>query len=78
MSNIVLINAGDVDGKLPARIDLPASCTVADGINGYTLGYDRSGLSLEREQAGLLHGHSQRRIGWVRCTPDQVAIHAEP
>ncbi len=78
MNNIVLINNGDVDGGLPRTIDLPASCTIADGINGYTLAHSHSGLSIERQQDGLLPGHQRRLIGWMRCTPAQVAIHAQP
>jgi len=78
MNNIVLINNGDVDGGLPRTIDLPASCTIADGINGYTLAHSHSGLSIERQQDGLLPGHERRLIGWMRCTPAQVAIHAQP
>jgi hypothetical protein len=78
MNNIVLINNGDVDGGLPRTIDLPASCTIADGINGYTLAHSQSGLSIERQQDGFLPGHQRRLIGWMRCTPAQVAIHAQP
>jgi hypothetical protein len=78
MNNIVLINNGDVDGGLPRTIDLPASCTIADGINGYTLAHSQSGLSIERQQDGLLPGHQRRLIGWMRCNPALVAIHAEP
>jgi hypothetical protein len=77
MNNIVLINQGDVDGGLPQRIDLPRSCTIADGINGYTLAHSQSGLSIERQQDGLLPGHQRRLVGWMRCTPAQVAIHAQ-
>ena len=78
MSNIVLVNEGDVDGVLPPRIDLPPSCTIADGINGYGLDHSESGLSIERQQDGLLPGHHRRLIGWMRCSPAQVAIHAQP
>jgi hypothetical protein len=78
MNNIVLINQGDVDSGLPRTIDLPASCAIADGINGYTLAHSQSGLSIERQQDGLLAGHQRRVIGWMRCTPAQVAIHAQP
>jgi Protein of unknown function (DUF3142) len=78
MSNIVLVNQGEVDGVLPPRIDLPPSCAIADGINGYTLAHSQSGLSIERQQDGLLPGHQRRLIGWMRCTPAQVAIHAQP
>ncbi len=78
MSNIVLINQGEVDGVLPTRIDLPPSCTIADGINGYALDHGETGLSIARQQEGLLPGHQRRLIGWMRCTPAQVAIHAQP
>ena len=44
MSNIVLINQGEVDGVLPPRIDLPPSCAIADGINGYALDHSEFGL----------------------------------
>lgn len=77
MSNIVLINGGDVDAVLPLKIDLPPSCAIADGINGYTLDRSESGLTIKREQDGLLPGHQRRLIGWMRCTPPEVAIHAE-
>ncbi len=77
MSNIVLLNQGEVDGVLPTRIDLPPSCTIADGINGYALDHGETGLSIERQQDGLLPGHQRRLIGWMRCTPAQVAIHAQ-
>jgi len=77
MSNIVLINEGDTDGTLPARIDLPRACTIADGVNGYRLDRTDSGLTIKREQDGLLPGHRRRLIGWMRCTPAEVAIHAE-
>jgi hypothetical protein len=77
MSNIILINQGEVDGVLPTRIDLPPSCTIADGINGYALDHGESGLSIERQQDGLLPGHQRRLIGWMRCTPAQVEIHAQ-
>ncbi len=78
MSNIVLINDGEVDAELPVRIDLPPSCAIADGINGYTLAHRESGLSIERQQDGLIPGHRRRLIGWMRCSPGQVAIHAQP
>ncbi|HVN63717.1 MAG TPA: DUF3142 domain-containing protein [Candidatus Binataceae bacterium] len=77
MSKIVLINRGSMDSELPDRIGLPPSCRIADGINGYSLEYDRSGLAIKRQQAGLLPAHQQRLIGWMRCTPAQVVIHAE-
>jgi uncharacterized protein DUF3142 len=77
MSDIVLINEGDTDATLPLRIDLPASCTNADGVNGYTLDRTESGLTIKRAQEGLLRVHRRRLIGWMRCDPPEVASHAQ-
>jgi hypothetical protein len=77
MSDIVLINEGDTDATLPPRIDLPPACTIADGVNGYTLDRTESGLTIKREQDGLLPGHRRRLIGWMRCNPPEVAIDAQ-
>ncbi|SFS05302.1 Protein of unknown function [Dyella sp. OK004] len=67
MVDVLLRNDGEVDVSLPRRIQLPAECKVADGINGYTLA-DRDGQRyLQRAQDGWLHAHRQRAVGWARC-----------
>jgi hypothetical protein len=66
-ADVVLRNDGDVDARLPARIELPAACSIADGVNGYVL--DRRGGRpfLRRERDGWLRAHYQRALGWARC-----------
>lgn len=65
--DLVLRNDGEVDARLPARIELPAGCTIADGVNGYALAYRQGRPFLRRERDGWLRAHYQRAIGWARC-----------
>jgi hypothetical protein len=76
MSDVVLDNPDAVDAELPREVALPAGCTEADGINGYSLEQDQAGLTLTRLQPGLLHGHHQRLIGWARCIVFKEAFDA--
>lgn len=76
--DVRLHNDGRVDAALPARVDLPAGCSPADGVNGYRLGMRGSGMALERVQPGLLRAQHQRTIGWARCTAGGGALHVEP
>jgi hypothetical protein len=78
MSNLVLANTGNVDAQLPRSIELPSSCSIGDGVNGYTLGISNGGIKLERLQAGLLRSRYQLIVGWVRCAPEVKAIHVRP
>ena len=78
LSDIRLINDDDDDAELPHRVALPAGCGLADGINGYALAQENGGPVLERRQAGLLHGHHQQTIGWMRCTAGLGDIHVQP
>jgi Protein of unknown function (DUF3142) len=78
LSDIRLINAEDVDAELPRRVVLPGGCGLADGINGYALAQRDGGPVLERVQSGLLHGHHQQIIGWMRCTAGLGDIHVQP
>ena len=65
--DLLLRNPGDLDAPLPSLVILPASCTLADGVNGYALRQSHATLSLQRLQPGLLQAHRQRIIGWARC-----------
>lgn len=65
--DVVLRNDGDVDVRLPARIELPAGCAIADGINGYALAYAEARPFLRRDRDGWLRAHYQRAVGWARC-----------
>ena len=78
LSDIRLINGDNVDAELPRRVALPGGCAVADGINGYSLAQRDDGPGLERLQPGLLHGHHQQTIGWMRCTAALGDIHVQP
>jgi hypothetical protein len=78
LSNLVLANSEGIDADLPQRVDLPKSCALADGINGYTLEHADAGLALRRLRAGLLRGHHRQTIGWVRCAVDRADFHVEP
>jgi hypothetical protein len=66
-ADVVLRNDGEVDAHLPAGIELPASCTIADGVNGYVLVRQPGQPLLRRERDGWLRAHYQRAIGWARC-----------
>jgi hypothetical protein len=65
--DIVLFNTGEADSTLPAEIDLPQGCKLADGVNGYTLAAISRRNFLERLQIGLLRAHDEAVIGWMRC-----------
>ncbi|WP_235499676.1 DUF3142 domain-containing protein [Frateuria sp. Soil773] len=77
--DVQLYNAGRVDAALPARVGLPAGCSLADGVNGYRLRMDGRTPALERAQPGLLRAGHRRTIGWARCgAADEGAWHVEP
>lgn len=78
MRDVVLLNRGAVDAELPPTVALARACTIADGVNGYALAHTASGLVLQRRRVGLLRGHHQQIIGWMRCPDDQVASHEQP
>ncbi len=78
--DVVLRNDSEFDTELPGRIALPASCTLADGANGYMLDTRTHALTLA--QSGWLRGQGERMIGWVRCpmdsVPGAVTLNARP
>lgn len=65
--DILLRNEGAGDAPLPSRVTLPPGCRLADGINGYGFAREGDRLVLKRTQAGWLHAHRKRAIGWARC-----------
>ncbi len=75
--DLLLDNPGELDAPLPARLILPPSCALADGVNGYALQRGHDTLIVERQQQGLLPAHRQRVIGWARCASDKVVPHVE-
>jgi hypothetical protein len=78
MHHLVLVNNGDIDAELPGRVELPNTCMLADGINGYALKHADSRLVLHRLQRGLLRSQHRQVIGWMRCAPQQGEIHVQP
>jgi hypothetical protein len=65
--DVMLLNCGETDADTPARVTLPAGCSQADGANGYHLAVTPTQRFLDADDAGLLHPHASRVIGWMRC-----------
>lgn len=76
--NVMLANRGNADTPLPFIVRLDAACNAADGINGYTLEYDRDGRYLRRARDGLLRAGAERAIGWIRCDATTPSFHVQP
>jgi Protein of unknown function (DUF3142) len=77
MVTITLINPGEVDALLPRQLALPADCTIADGINGFTLAHEGRNVVLVRDQSTVLHDHHRLAVGWARCAPAAESIHVQ-
>jgi len=77
MNSLVLANTGDVDAELPQIVDLPAACTVGDGVNGFVLGSTDRGIKLQRSHVGFLRAHYHQVIGWMRCAPSSESVHVQ-
>lgn len=76
--NVLLSNQGNADAPLPFIVRLDARCPAADGINGYTLEYDRQGAYLRRARDGLLRAGADRAIGWIRCDAATPSFRVQP
>jgi hypothetical protein len=68
-SDVMLENAGATDAAPPSRVALPASCELADGIDGYRLQRTDASLELIAENARPVPARTRRAIGWARCKP---------
>lgn len=66
--DVVLENTAGTDATAPLRVDLPAGCALADGIDGYRLAKAGATLSLVTTQARPVPSHATRAIGWARCS----------
>ena len=66
-----VVNEGDVDALLPARIALGAPCIASDGAGPYVLDRDPPVAMLERRQEGLLHVQDAVVVGWTRCSVEE-------
>jgi hypothetical protein len=76
--DLLLVNRGNADAALPGIIRIASDCAAADGINGYALERDATGIYLRSTQDGLLRAHFQRNIGWLRCNDAQPRFILEP
>lgn len=65
--DVLLVNRGDTDADVPARVVLPAGCAQADGANGYHLTAAPGPRTLDADAAALLRPHASRVIGWMHC-----------
>lgn len=73
-----LDNPALVDSVLPLRLDLPATCRLGDGANGYR--YQPEGMvpALMRERRGLLPSRHRLIVGWARCALNEGDVHVTP
>lgn len=78
LREVVLANAGAVDAELPRAVRLNASCTLADGLNGYELRREGATPVLVKAQDGMLRGGQRRVIGWMRCGASEGGIDVQP
>ncbi|MFL6680801.1 MAG: DUF3142 domain-containing protein [Burkholderiaceae bacterium] len=65
--DVLLVNRGDTDADVPARVALPSGCAQADGANGYHLAASPGPRALNADAAALLPPHASRVIGWMHC-----------
>lgn len=68
-SDVILENIGATDAAPPSRVALPATCELADGVDGYRLQRTGNSLELLAEGARPIPAHARRAIGWARCKP---------
>jgi hypothetical protein len=75
MSDIIVVNDGEIDGPLPRSVRLPTDCQAADGVGQYEL--DGIRLKLRGGGSGLLRAHGAALAGWMRCNSTNEGPHAE-
>ncbi|MCB6183112.1 DUF3142 domain-containing protein [Leeia sp. TBRC 13508] len=66
--DVVLSNQGGVDAELPESITLPASCSQADGLNGYQMINGVDNFIFNRHDMGVVAPGALKVIGWARCS----------
>lgn len=66
--DISLVNSGNLDQPLPARVTLLADrCDAADGLNGYRLQPSSQPLVFNRQTSARVAAGGRRALGWARC-----------
>ncbi|WP_430395837.1 DUF3142 domain-containing protein [Ferrovibrio sp.] len=71
-ADMFLVNEGNADAPLPARLRLQRPCAALDAVNGYRLEQAAGGIVLRRTDDGLLRAGMARPIGWLRCAVEQA------
>jgi hypothetical protein len=75
MSDILVVNKGEIDGILPTSVLLPDGCDLADGVGQYEL--DGARLKLRGNGPGLLRAHDAVLAGWMTCDRIGEGLHVE-
>ncbi|KNX78023.1 hypothetical protein DA83_25060 [Pseudomonas sp. 250J] len=66
--DISLVNVGNLDLAVPARVELNVeSCDAADGLNGYRLQQFPQHLIFIRQSSVRVAAGGRRVLGWARC-----------
>lgn len=66
--DISLVNVGNLDQPLPARVQLTArDCDGADGIHGYRALQTPQHLEFTRQTSVRVAAGGRRALGWARC-----------
>lgn len=66
--DISLVNVGNLDQPLPARVQLTArGCDGADGIHGYRAQQTPQHLEFTRQASVRVAAGGRRALGWARC-----------
>jgi hypothetical protein len=64
IANVVLVNPGPEDARLPGAVALPEGCAPGDGLNGFVLD---EASRLRATARGVLRAGHKRIVGWARC-----------
>jgi len=80
LAELSLHNNGNLNGALPARIELStAHCDGADAVGGYHLQRSANRLVWLRQSPGQLAAGQQLALGWARCqTIEQGEVGVKP
>jgi hypothetical protein len=77
VSVLSLSNEGGIDAPLPQRLEMPSTCAIADGANGYRV-QEGKDPALVRSDGEILHEGQQLVAGWARCSLAAGDIHVFP
>ena len=73
--DLSVVNRGGAPGALPETVTIVGSCTVADGVGGYSARRVEGGWWLQGPQARMIRPGARVAVGWVRCaTPPTLDV----